>query len=101
MGRYILKRLLIAIPTIIIIAIAIFTLMYFTPGDPARPHLRLSWPNTDRIWVSTDRTLCSWEIIYINCSSRWILESHGIPRQISWLRSRTDCREVLLSVCIA
>lgn len=36
MGRYIIKRLLIAIPTIIIIAIAIFTLMYFTPGDPAR-----------------------------------------------------------------
>ena len=36
MKRYILKRLLITIPTILIIAVAIFTLLYFTPGDPAR-----------------------------------------------------------------
>lgn len=36
MKRYILKRLLIIIPTIFIIAVAIFTLMYFTPTDPAR-----------------------------------------------------------------
>lgn len=35
MGRYIIKRLLITIPIIVIIAIAIFTLLYFTPGDPA------------------------------------------------------------------
>ncbi len=36
MKRYIIKRLLITIPTILIIAIAIFTLLYFTPGDPAK-----------------------------------------------------------------
>lgn len=35
MGRYIIKRLLITIPTIILVAIMIFTLLYFTPGDPA------------------------------------------------------------------
>lgn len=36
MGRYIIKRLIITIPTVLIISIAIFTLLYFTPGDPAR-----------------------------------------------------------------
>lgn len=36
MKRYIIKRLLITIPIILIIAISIFTLLYFTPGDPAR-----------------------------------------------------------------
>ena len=36
MKKYIIKRLLIIIPTILVIAIAIFTLMYFTPTDPAR-----------------------------------------------------------------
>ncbi|MGM9608094.1 MAG: ABC transporter permease [Oscillospiraceae bacterium] len=35
MGRYIIKRLLLAIPMIFCIAILIFTLLYFTPGDPA------------------------------------------------------------------
>lgn len=35
MGRYIIKRLLITIPTIVLVAIIIFTLLYFTPGDPA------------------------------------------------------------------
>ncbi len=36
MKRYIIKRLLTTIPMIVIIAIAIFTLLYFVPGDPAR-----------------------------------------------------------------
>ena len=36
MKRYIIKRLLITIPTIVIIAVAVFTLLYFTPNDPAR-----------------------------------------------------------------
>lgn len=35
MARYIIKRLLITIPIIVCVAILIFTLMYFTPGDPA------------------------------------------------------------------
>ena len=35
MWRYILKRLLVLIPVIICVAIVIFTLLYFTPGDPA------------------------------------------------------------------
>ena len=35
MGRYILKRLLMMIPVVLGVTIFIFTLMYFTPGDPA------------------------------------------------------------------
>ena len=39
MGRYILKRLLLMIPVMIGIAVLIFTIMYFSPGDPARAML--------------------------------------------------------------
>lgn len=35
MLRYIVKRLLILIPVIFCVAVLIFTLLYFTPGDPA------------------------------------------------------------------
>lgn len=35
MARYIIKRLLLTIPIIICVAILIYTVMYFTPGDPA------------------------------------------------------------------
>lgn len=35
MGRYIIKRLLTTIPVVFCVAVLIFTLMYFTPGDPA------------------------------------------------------------------
>ena len=35
MARYIIKRLLICIPVIFCVAVLIFTLLYFTPGDPA------------------------------------------------------------------
>lgn len=35
MIRYILKRILMLIPVVIAVAIVIFTLMYFVPGDPA------------------------------------------------------------------
>ena len=35
MLRYVIKRLLIAIPVILCVAILIFTILYFTPGDPA------------------------------------------------------------------
>ncbi len=36
MARYALKRILAMIPVLIGISIVIFTLLYFTPGDPAR-----------------------------------------------------------------
>lgn len=36
MLRYIIKRLIITIPTLVFVAFAIFTLLHFTPGDPAR-----------------------------------------------------------------
>lgn len=35
MARYIAKRLLMMIPVVLGVAILIFTIMYFTPGDPA------------------------------------------------------------------
>jgi len=35
MGKYILKRLLLMIPVVVGVAIVIFTIMYFVPGDPA------------------------------------------------------------------
>ena len=35
MAKYIIKRLLITIPIIVLVAILVFTLLYFTPGDPA------------------------------------------------------------------
>jgi peptide/nickel transport system permease protein len=35
MGRYIVKRLLMTVPVIFCVAVLIFTLMYFTPGDPS------------------------------------------------------------------
>lgn len=35
MVRYILKRLLLMIPVILLVAIVIFTILYFVPGDPA------------------------------------------------------------------
>ena len=36
MGRYVIKRLLLMIPVILGVTWLIFTIMYFTPGDPAR-----------------------------------------------------------------
>ena len=40
MGKYILKRLLQMIPVLLAVAILIFTLMYFVPGDPVQIMLR-------------------------------------------------------------
>lgn len=36
MIRYVIKRLLMVIPVVLVVSIAIFTIMYFTPGEPAR-----------------------------------------------------------------
>lgn len=35
MSRYIVKRLALMIPVLLLVAVLIFTIMYFTPGDPA------------------------------------------------------------------
>lgn len=35
MSRYILKRILTIIPVVLLVAVVVFTVMYFTPGDPA------------------------------------------------------------------
>ena len=36
MGRYILRRLLWLIPIVFLVIVLVFTILYFTPGDPAR-----------------------------------------------------------------
>ena len=36
MGRYIIKRILWMIPILICVAILVFTMMYFVPGDTAQ-----------------------------------------------------------------
>ena len=48
MWRYIIKRLLILIPVIICVAIVIFTLLYFTPGDPIEAILGPNATNEQR-----------------------------------------------------
>ena len=35
MIRYVIKRTLLIIPVVLLVAVVIFTIMYFTPGDPA------------------------------------------------------------------
>lgn len=35
MAKYIIKRLIITIPIILLVTVLVFTLLYFTPGDPA------------------------------------------------------------------
>ncbi|MFC1961306.1 ABC transporter permease [Chloroflexota bacterium] len=39
MGRYLIRRLLQAIPTIILVTIAVFLMLHLTPGDPAEVFL--------------------------------------------------------------
>ena len=36
MGKYIAKRLLWIIPVVLGVTVMVFTIMYLTPGDPAR-----------------------------------------------------------------
>lgn len=47
MYRYIIKRLLFLIPTILGVVFIIFLVMSFTPGDPARALLGVSAPQAD------------------------------------------------------
>ena len=47
MGKYIGKRLLLMIPVVIGVAITIFTIMYFVPGDPAQIILGASATEAD------------------------------------------------------
>lgn len=35
MTRYIIRRIIMIIPVVLLVAVVIFTIMYFTPGDPA------------------------------------------------------------------
>ncbi|WP_129600376.1 nickel ABC transporter permease [Anaerophilus nitritogenes] len=47
MHKYIFRRLLMLIPVIIGVTFIIFTMMYFTPGDPAKIMLGESAPHTE------------------------------------------------------
>lgn len=49
MGRYIGKRLLLMIPVLFCVAIFIFTLMYFVPGDPVQILLGESVPDPETV----------------------------------------------------
>lgn len=52
MSRYIYKRLLLMIPVVIMVAVLIFTIMYFTPGDPA---IIILGPNASLEQLATKR----------------------------------------------
>lgn len=52
MSRYIYKRLLLMIPVVIMVALLIFTIMYFTPGDPA---IIILGPNASLEQLATKR----------------------------------------------
>ncbi len=49
MIKYILRRLVMIIPILIAVAVLIFTLMYFVPGDPARIMLSSSNPTEEQV----------------------------------------------------
>lgn len=53
MSRYIYKRLLLMIPVVIMVAVLIFTIMYFTPGDPA---IIILGPNASLEQLAAKRT---------------------------------------------
>ena len=45
MLKYILKRLLLIIPTLLGVLFIVFAIMNFTPGDPVSPQNRRRWMN--------------------------------------------------------
>lgn len=51
MLKYIVKRLLWIIPVLIGVTIIVFTILYFSPGDPA--YLALGDNATPRLWKPT------------------------------------------------
>lgn len=53
MSRYIYKRLLLMIPVVVMVAVLIFTIMYFTPGDPA---IIILGPNASLEQLAAKRT---------------------------------------------
>jgi len=44
MGKYLVKRFLIMIPTVFLVVLVVFLIMSFTPGDPAANNLPLTTP---------------------------------------------------------
>lgn len=55
MGKYIIKRLLTMIPVLLSVAILIFTLMYFVPGDPVQIMLGDSSPSEEMVEQTRER----------------------------------------------
>ena len=58
MIRYIVKRLLLMIPVILGVTWLIFTIMYFTPGDPARIILGTDASEAEIAALQEDRWIC-------------------------------------------
>ncbi|SCX89728.1 nickel ABC transporter permease [Alkaliphilus peptidifermentans] len=54
MHKYIIRRLLLLIPVMLGVTFIIFTMMYFTPGDPARIMLGESAPESEVIKLRED-----------------------------------------------
>lgn len=44
MGKYVIKRILILIPIMLAVSFIVFSILYFTPADPARIMLGASAP---------------------------------------------------------
>jgi len=61
MRRYIIRRLLVMIPIILCVAILVYTIMFFTPGDPALMPPRRSWTPCGIIWGWISPISSSWD----------------------------------------
>lgn len=110
MGRYVIRRALIAIPTLIAIAFIIFTILAFAPGDPTS-NLPLSVPSEVREQIRVALGLgepflirfVKWlRLMFVN-EPLHVLESifnvcigdcEGRPRLISWA-SRSPALDVI------
>jgi len=70
MIRYIIKRLLLMIPVILGVTILIFTIMYFTPGDPAQlimgPNASLEQIEAKRAEMGLDQPYFTRLLNYLN-----------------------------------
>lgn len=69
MWRYILKRLVWTVAIMFMVTFVIFTITYFTPGDPARLKLGVNATESDvlamRIWMGLDKPYLAQLLTYV------------------------------------
>jgi len=111
MTRYVIRRLLLAIPTLVAISLVIFTILYFAPGDPTA-NLPLNIPQDVREDIRQslglgESFLTRWlkwvELMFINEPLHFLDEWFGIcigdcenrPRIMSW-QSRSPAIDVIV-----